>query len=288
MASASPHVVDVTEQSFATDVVEVSKRIPVVIDFWAPWCGPCKTLGPVLEGLAESYGGAFRLCKVNVDENQALAGYFQVQSIPMVMAIYQQAPIDAFTGALPRQQVEQWLAGVFEAAGLPAPGAVEEEEAPTDPAAAEVWWSAKLGAKDDDQAARLALGRLKMARGAVEEAEALLNAIPAAAPEYNPAVATLALKDLVMEVGEAGGEAAVRARREESPDDLDAAYLAALADGASGRYAASVTALLALLQSGTPEQRERAKKKVQVVLQAAGRGDAEIEQLRRRLALLLY
>ena len=287
MAPKSPHVVDVNEQNFAVEVVEASLERPVIIDFWAEWCGPCKALGPTLEQLAAQYGGAFKLCKVDVDANQALAGYFQVQSIPMVMAIFDRAPVDVFTGALPKPEVEKWLKRVFDAAGLPLE-APAEEQAPSDPAQAEIYYRRKLGQKADDHAARLGLARILMSRGGVSDAEALLHAIPGSAPEYSAALATLALKELVVEVGAAGGEEAVRARRAADPEDVDAAYFAALADGTRGQYAAAVEALLRQVQGLKGDLRERAKKSVQVLLSAAGRGDAELEKLRRRLATLLY
>jgi len=287
MASRSLHVVDVNEQNFTTEVVEASQDVPVIIDFWAEWCGPCKALGPTLEQLAETYGGAFKLCKVDVDANQALAGYFQVQSIPMVVAIYDRGMVDAFTGALPKPEVEKWLRRIFEAAQLPfePKGA---EQAPTDPAEAEIYYRRKLGERADDHAARLGLGRILMARGNTADAEALLNAIPGAAPEYSAALATLALKELVVEVGAAGGEEAIRARLAAAPDDADAAYFTALADGTRGAYVPAVEALLRQVQTLRGDLRERAKKSVQVLLSAAGRGDADLERLRRRLATLLY
>lgn len=287
MASSSPHVIEVNEQNFMVEVVEASMAVPVVIDFWATWCGPCKTLGPVLEKLAEQYGGAFRLVKVDVDQNQQLAGYFRVQSIPTVMAFFQQQPIDAFTGALPRQEVERWLGRVFEACGLPATPPAPEQ-APADPAEAELWYRQKLGQNAEDHAARLGLARILLGRGKTDDAEALLNAIPGSAPEYSAAMATLALKDLVIEVAGAGGEAAVRQRAAADPADVDAVYFTALADGTAGRYPTALEALLRQIQTGAAEVRERAKKSAQVLFQAAGRGDAEVERLRRKLAALLY
>jgi len=285
--ASSPHIIEVNEQNFVAEVVEASAEVPVVLDFWATWCGPCKTLGPVLEQLTEQYGGAFKLAKIDVDQNQQIAGYFRVQSIPTVMAFYQRQPVDAFTGALPRQEVERWIQGVFEAVGLPATPAAPEE-APADPAEAEVWFRQKLGENAEDHGARLGLARILLGRGQTEDAEALLNAIPGSAPEYSAALATLALKDLVVEVAEAGGDAAVRERAAAHPEDVDAAYFAALADGTAGHYVAALEVLLRQIQTGAAEVRERAKKSAQVLFAAAGRGDEGVERLRRKLAALLY
>ena len=176
---------------------------------------------------------------------------------------------------------------MFEAAGLPA-GPKAPEEAPSDPAAAEAWYRRKLGQQADDHTARLGLARTLMGRGATADAEALLHAVPGSAPEYGAAVALLALKDLVVEVAGAGGEATVRARHAADPADSDATYFTALADGTRGAYVLALEALLRQVQTGRAEVRERAKKSAQVLFQAAGRGDAEVERLRRKLAGLLY
>jgi putative thioredoxin len=113
--------IDVTEATFQTEVLERSLTTPVVIDFWAEWCGPCKQLSPVLEKLAQEYAGAWVLAKVDVDSNQRLAQMFRVQGIPMVYAVAGGQPLDAFTGVVPEAQLRQWLDAVLKAAGGQAP-----------------------------------------------------------------------------------------------------------------------------------------------------------------------
>ncbi len=285
--ASSPFVVDVTEATFEQEVMDASMQVPVVVDLWAEWCGPCKALGPVLEGLADSYGGAFKLAKVDVDANQRLAMAFQAQSIPMVVAVWNGQLVHQFMGALPKQQVERWLEEVFEAAGLEAKPK-GPEVAPEDPAAALAFYADKLAANDQDHAARLGLGKLLMTQGKAEEARGHLDAIPGAAPEYSAAMSVLALEELLTQVGAAGGEAAVRAKLAADPDDVDAAYHVALADGATGDYAGALEVLVGQIAGSPKEPRDRAKASAQVLLRAAGRGDERVEALRKRLARLLF
>ena len=122
-------VLDVTEQSFQTDIVERSMQVPVLVDLWATWCEPCKQLSPVLERLAEAAGGAWVLAKVDVDANPRIAQLFGVQSMPTVIAIAGGQPIDAFVGAQPEPQVKQWIAGILDALRDQLPGIRAAEQA---------------------------------------------------------------------------------------------------------------------------------------------------------------
>ena len=113
MEHTSPFVKDVDQDTFATEVLQRSREVPVVVDFWAEWCAPCRTLGPLLERLADEYGGAFELAKVDVDANQPLAGQFRVQGIPTVVAIRDGREVDRFTGAYPEPALREWLRAVL-------------------------------------------------------------------------------------------------------------------------------------------------------------------------------
>ena len=284
-----PHVLDITEATFQTEVLQRSMRHPVVVDLWAEWCGPCKTLSPVLEGLAADGDGQWTLAKIDVDANPRLAAQFQAQSIPMVLAIFQGQIVHEFAGALPKNQIERWLQAIFQACGLTLTAKAPEVPVPTEPEAAQAHWRAALAKAPDDTRAKLALGRLLLTGGSPEDGERLLNEIPGAAPEFGAARAALALKQLVAEIGEAGGEAAILVRLEsEGRGDPEIVYLEGIIHGAAGRFAPGLELLVGLVSTTREPMRGKAQKAASLILEAAGRGDDAVELQRKRLTRLLF
>ena len=173
-----PHVIDVTTDSFETEVLQKSLQTPVLVDFWATWCGPCKSLGPVLEKLAGEYGGAFVLAKVDVDKEQQIAAAFQIRSVPTVFLLVGGQPVDAFQGALPEGQLRQFL----QQHGIePQAGDVAEpiEQAPLDPHAEVVRLRHAVEADPDKAELKLDLALALLKTGAAGEAGQLLEALPA-------------------------------------------------------------------------------------------------------------
>jgi putative thioredoxin len=203
----------------------------------------------------------------------------------MVVAIAGGALVDQFTGALPKAQVKDFIDRVLEAAGMAPPA---EPQAPTDPVAAEAHWRAALAADAQDGQALLELGRALTAQGRLDEAGEAFRGIKARMDQYNAAQTALAAQELLTDVVAAGGEAAVRARLAAAPNDPEARYLVACADGVAGRHLESLRVLVALIAGAPPEIKDRAKKAASILFDTAGRDDEEIELLRRKLARLLF
>jgi putative thioredoxin len=162
-------VLDVTDATFETDVIERSDHVPVVVDLWAPWCGPCRTLGPLLEKAVADTGGAVELAKVNVDENPRISATFQVQSIPAVYALRNRQVVDGFVGALPEQQVGEFVARI-----APAPSEADKLVAAGDEASLRK----ALDLEPDHLGAIIALARLYLSRDEPQEALELLGRVP--------------------------------------------------------------------------------------------------------------
>ena len=179
--TTSPHVFDATAATFEDEVIRKSVETPVLVDFWAPWCGPCKTLGPLLEKLAADYNGAFVLAKVDVDKEQELAAAFQIRSVPTVMLVKGGQLVDGFPGALPEGQLREFLKhhGIEPAEAPAEPEAAAEIEAPLDPHAEVMRLRKAIEAEPDKDELKLDLVLALLQTGAASEAGQLLDALPA-------------------------------------------------------------------------------------------------------------
>jgi len=203
---------DATEASFMADVIEMSQTIPVIVDFWAPWCGPCKTLGPMLEDAVRAVKGAVKMVKVNADECQSLTGQLQIQSLPTVYAFFEGKPVDGFQGAVPHSEISEFVARVVKLGGGETPAdtlndAVEAaEDMLTDGEAddASQTFSAILGEDPNHAGAYGGLVRSHIAMADLDQAEAVLNGAPAeisASPQLEAAAAQLALARQAADAG---------------------------------------------------------------------------------------
>ena len=224
----NPQVVDVDASNFEAVVIQGSQDRLVVVDFWAPWCGPCRTLSPILTEVVTSLGNGVVLAKVNVDDNQQLAMAFGVQGIPAVKIVKNGQLVKEFTGALPREQIEEILrplvpeAAAAEQAGPPEQAEHLAEAGDLDGGAR--LYEEILGADPEDGKALLGLARVRRRQGGHAAVEALVGRVKEDSSEYRPAQALLHLIGMARTCGEAGGLQACSRKLQADPEDLDARY----------------------------------------------------------------
>lgn len=295
-APAADLIKDTTEATFMADVVDASNEGPVIVDFWAPWCGPCKTLGPQLEEAVIAAKGAVKMVKINVDEAQAIAGQLQIQSIPTVYAFHKGQPIDGFQGAVPQSEIKDFVDRVVKAAGGEAPGAALDEAvaaaedmlaegAATDAAQT---FAAILGEDPNHAGAYGGMVRAQIAMGALEEAEAFLNGAPieiSQAPELEAAHAQL---QLARQAADAGPVADLTAAVEANPEDLQARFDLAQALYASGETQSAVDTLLALFAKDREWNDSAAKTQLFTIFDALKPNDPIVLNGRRKLSSMIF
>ena len=287
-------VKEVTAASFRADVLTASTRQPVLVDFWAPWCGPCKQLAPALEKAVADSGGKVALVKMNIDEHPQIAGQLGIQSIPAVIAFDKGQPIDGFVGALPESQIRGFierLVGPLEGGTAALLAEAEEAAAKGDAAGAAAIYSEILAEEPGEAKAIGGLARLHVAAGKLAEAKALLETAPAPAPgkEHDPAIAAaqaaLSLAEQASTVGElAPLEQAVAA----NPTDYQARFDLAVALSAKGDRAGAADQLLEIIRRDRKWNEEAARKQLLQFFEAWGLMDPESVAARRKLSAIWF
>jgi putative thioredoxin len=292
--STPPVVTDVTDETFNTDVVERSRSVPVIVDLWAEWCGPCKQLGPVLEKLAAEAAGRWVLARVDVDANPQLSAALQVQSIPMVVAVIGGQLVDGFLGAMPEAQVREWLSQIMTVAGQvgagPGQGAQDANETQAGPDAqgspdGMPPGFAQPGAGPSHPG--YAEAQQAMERGDLEAAAAAFEKVLAGSPGDPVAKLGLTQVDLIRRVN-SYDQAKARRDAAEHPDDVDAQCRVADIDLATGRIDEAFDRLLGTVRRTTGEERDRARVHLISLFDVFPPRDSRVARARTALSSLLF
>jgi putative thioredoxin len=293
MAQFAPAPIkDATTETFAADVLEASREVPVVVDFWAPWCGPCKQLTPIIEKVVREAAGRVRLVKVNVDENQQIAAQLGVQSIPAVFAFSNGRPVDGFMGALPESQVRHFIERL---GGTSSPGVDEALEAATaaldegDHAGAAQVYQQILGADPREVRAIGGLARCYIAAGDLEGAEEVL----ALTPDDKQGDSEIAGARAALELARGAGEALqalapLEASVAANPNDHRARIDYAVALNAAGQREAALDQLIESIRRDREWEEGAARRQLLTLFEAWGLSDPLTVAGRRRLSSILF
>jgi putative thioredoxin len=287
MAADSQWIRDVTVADFEAQVVEKSRKTLVLVDFWAPWCGPCRQLTPLLEKLANEYAGKFVVAKVNVDEQPDLAAAFRVQSIPHVFAILDAQPVDQFQGVVSEESLRRWLDSL-----IPSPAAQLVHEAEqletTDPAAAEKKLREALGLEPANDAVKIRLARVLLARNREHESAQIIEQLQQRGYLEPEAERIKSQLDVRLAALEAGGVDAARQAAAANPNDPALQLQLAEALAVARKYEEAFDICLKLVQRDRDGAGVQAKEVMLKIFDMLGPSSELVGQYRRKLATLLY
>ncbi|MDR0809902.1 MAG: co-chaperone YbbN [Gemmobacter sp.] len=281
-----------SEASFMADVIDMSREVPVIVDFWAPWCGPCKQLGPALEAAVTAAKGRVRMVKVDVDQNQMIAAQLRIQSIPTVYAFWQGQPVDGFQGALPASELAKFVERVAALGGdgglAEAIEAAEQALSEGDAVSAAEIFAAILGEEAENAAAYGGLVRSHLAAGNLDQAEAILAAAPTKIAHAKEIEAVRAQIELAKQAVNAGPEAELRTAVAADPDNHQARFDLAVALNAAGKVEEAVDELLDLFRRDREWNDGAARAQLFTIFDALKPQDPIVLKGRRKLSSMIF
>jgi len=299
-AAPADLIKDSDQTKFAKDVLEASRTVPVIVDFWAPWCGPCKTLQPTIEKVVKEAKGAVKLVKINIDQNQMLAQQLRIQSIPAVYAFFGGRPVDGFMGAVPESQVKQFVDRLVQAAGG-APGAeggaddlaaalehAKQAIAENDYSLAAQIYNELIEVAPDNIAAIAGLAKCHLQAGNADQAKSLLGKVPAKDKNNAEVVALLASIDLAEKAKEAGPVADLKAKAAADPKDFQTRLDLAMAYWAGEQRQEAIDELLAMIKLDRNWNEAAARQQLLKFFEALGFTDPLSVDGRKRLSTILF
>jgi putative thioredoxin len=297
-AAPADLVKDSDQNKFAKDVLEASRTVPIIVDFWAPWCGPCKTLQPIIEKVVREAKGKVKLVKINIDQNQILAQQLRIQSIPAVYAFFGGRPVDGFMGAVPESQVKQFVDRLVQAAGGAGEGGGDEIAELLEHAKAAVaqndWdlaakvYSEILGADATNVAALAGLARYNVQQGDIEQAKELLAQVPAKEKSHADVVVAQAAIDLAAQAKSAGPVDDLKAKAAADPKDFQSRLDLAMAYWAGSQKQEAIDELLAMIKLDRNWNEAAARQQLLKFFEALGFSDPLSVDGRKRLSTILF
>jgi putative thioredoxin len=286
-----------SQASFMADVVDGSRDVPVIVDFWAPWCGPCKQLGPMLEKAVREAKGAVRMVKINVDEAQELAAQMRIQSIPAVYAFFQGRPVDGFVGALPESQIKAFIQRLTQLGGGEAgPSPVEEALeaakqalAENDLGTASAIYGQVLAHEPGNIPATAGLARAHLMAGDAARARALIDAVPKDKAGAAEIASVRSAIELAEQAEKAAGELEpLKQRLAQDANDHQARFDLAMAQYAAGNREQAIEELLEIVKRNREWNEQAARKQLLNLFEAMGPTDELTVSARRRLSSILF